>query len=71
MNIATQPLLKSIDLLESSDGIHGASKYFANEKRVSHEQFQAIKASAVRLECFSNSQVNGVWNFYSVARVNS
>jgi hypothetical protein len=67
----TQTTLQSIDLREESQGIHGAPRYFADNRKVTREQFQAIKNSAVRLECLSNSQVNGVWNFYSVARINA
>lgn len=65
--------MQSIELKEVNDG--GSmrsehSKYYADGKRVTREKFNEIKQSAVRLECLSNSQTNGVWTFYSFARFN-
>ncbi len=59
--------MKTFDLKETSSGIHGTDRrYFVNGKRVSEQEFRAIKQGA-RLECFSNAQVNGQWNFYCTA----
>lgn len=41
--------------------------YKANGKRVSRDVFDAIKRAAIRHDCFSQGNVNGVRTFYSVA----
>ena len=45
---------------------HG-ERYIANGKRVTREEYDAIKRAAVRQDCFSNSSKAGVMHFYSVA----
>jgi hypothetical protein len=58
-----------IDLREVAIGGIGSpeTRYYANDKRVSREEFRAIKDGST-LECMSNANVNGVTTFYSVAR---
>jgi len=44
-------------------------RYIVDGKRVTREQFDAIRRNPrVRQECFSNSNQGGVWHFYSIAR---
>ena len=42
-------------------------KYFADSKRISRKEFDAIKQSASKLECLDSYQVNGVRNFDIIA----
>jgi len=63
--------MKSIQLTEKhTGGLHLGIKYYADSKQISCEEFQDIKQRAHKLECMSNSQVNGVWTFYTTARFN-
>lgn len=63
---------KSYDLEQSAaagDTNPLNTKYKANGKRVTREQFDAIRAAAVRHDTFTQANVNGVRTFYSVAYV--
>lgn len=64
--------MKHINLKEVQTGLpaDGNGRFYVDGKRISGVEFRRIKAEAVKLDCFSNSQVNGVWTFYCVARVN-
>ena len=53
-------------LCEHYRDAHG-ERYFANGKRVTREEHDAIKRAAIRQDCFSNSNKGGVMRFYSVA----
>ena len=39
----------------------------ANGNRITADELDSIRHRALRMECFSNCQVNGVYHFYSVA----
>lgn len=65
-------LTKSYDLEQSSaagDTNPLNTKYKANGKRVTREEFDAIRRAAVRHDTFTQGNVNGVRTFYSVAYV--
>lgn len=44
-------------------------RHYADGKRISREQFDAIKRGARSLDSFSNASVNGVQTFYCTARI--
>lgn len=53
--------MKKHELMETE------SRYYVDGKRVGREDFQDIKRRALRLDTFSNANVNGVWKFYCTA----
>ena len=64
--------LASYDLKEISNGIHGESKYYINNKKVERSEFQNLKDRAISSGVYgpaSNAQVNGKWIFYTTVRV--
>jgi len=64
--------LKSYDLEQSApagDTNPLNTRYKANGKRVTREEFDAIRTAAVRHDCFQTSNVAGRVTHYSVARV--
>lgn len=46
-----------------------SERYIADGKRITREQFEAIKRDPRRrLECLSNANQGGVMHFYSISR---
>lgn len=67
--------VKVIQLIETQKatelGNSWARRYYANGKRVSHEEFQGIKNRSKSLDCIQSVSSGGARTFYTLARIES